>query len=77
MIIDHGTDNACIKIEDHYSTENSRQNKLVFFKDNQSYYKSCFDDYEAISKQTSKAPIILRSQLIMINRIIITNTIKH
>ena len=52
MIIDHGTDNACIKIEEHYSTENSRENKLVFHRDNPSYYNDYYHMYEEMLNLT-------------------------
>jgi hypothetical protein len=37
IIIDHGTDNACIKVEQHplESEEFYRQNRVVFWKDSQ------------------------------------------
>lgn len=53
MIIDHGTDNACMKIEEHYSTENSRQNKLVFYRDNPSYYNYYYNMYEEMLNLTT------------------------
>jgi hypothetical protein len=58
MIIDHGTKNACIKIEEHYSTEGSRQNKLVFFEDNEEYYQTYYEQYENASKPRSGSPIL-------------------
>lgn len=51
MIIDHNSENACLKIEEHplYSTEASRANKVVFYKDNPSYYTDYFRTFENLS----------------------------
>ena len=50
MIIDHGTDNACIKVEQHplESEEFDRQNRVVFWKDSQEWYNEYFSKYEAL-----------------------------
>jgi hypothetical protein len=60
MIIDHNVNkNPCIKIEEHFerSKELSRQNKVVFHKDNPSYYEKCYNEYLKISQPRSAAPI--------------------
>ena len=60
MIIDHDVNKkACIKIEEHFerSKELSRQNKVVFHKDNPSYYEKCYNEYLKISQPCSAAPI--------------------
>jgi hypothetical protein len=51
IIIDHGTDNACIKVEQHAleSEEFARQNRLVFRKDSQQWYNEYYRKYEGLS----------------------------
>lgn len=59
IIIDHYyengklSDNACIKIEEHYLADSyqSRKNVIVFRKDNQDYYDRCYSIYENIDKR--------------------------
>jgi hypothetical protein len=50
MIIDHGTDNACIKVEQHplESEEFDRQNRVVFWNDSQDWYNEYFSKYEEL-----------------------------